>query len=125
MVQWIAGVIRKWLALTLLLRVLIVGSVGLNVTSLKWTGPDPEGSEALPKIPSQIEYNDKVQRAAEIGLTSEEIPNPMLSRDGTVAETPTPQSSMLTWTLIGSFLEATQETAERRKLQMMIPVRPL
>lgn len=77
-------------------------AVGLNVTSLKWTGPDPEGSEALPKIPPQIEYNDKVQRAADIGLTSEEIPNPMLSRDG-------------------SFLEATQDIAERRKLQMMIP----
>lgn len=48
-----------------------MSSVGLNVTSLKWTGPDPEGSEALPKIPLQIEYNDKIERAAAIGLGEE------------------------------------------------------
>lgn len=79
---------RRWLALMLLLRLLTRDSVGLNVTSLKWTGPDPEGSEALPKIPPQIEYNDKVQRTADIRLTNEEVPSNFLpSRNGTDPET--------------------------------------
>lgn len=81
---------RRWLPLMLLLRVLTMGSVGLNVTSLKWTGPDSEGSEALPRIPPQIEYNDKVQRAADIGLANEETPSIMLSRNGTDKEIPAP-----------------------------------
>lgn len=74
----------------LLLRVLTIGSVGLNVTSLKWTGPDSEDSEALPRIPPQIEYNDKVQRAADIELANEETPSLILSRNGTDTEIPAP-----------------------------------
>ncbi|EYE91024.1 putative meiosis specific protein Hop1 [Aspergillus ruber CBS 135680] len=77
-------------------------AVGLNVTSLKWTGPDSEGSEALPRIPLQIEYNDKVRREADIELANEEISSLTLSRNE-------------------SSLEATQDIAERQKLQMMIP----
>ncbi|KAI9932699.1 DNA binding protein [Aspergillus wentii] len=81
-------------------------SVGLQVTSLKWTGPDPEGSEAPPKIPLQIEYNDEVQRTADIGSSDKgsSILNGLGSRNG-------------------SFLEATQDITERQKLQMMIPVK--
>ncbi|KAL5355156.1 HORMA domain-containing protein [Aspergillus floccosus] len=41
-------------------------TVGLKVTSLKWTGPEPEGSEAPPRIPAQLEYNDVVRRADDI-----------------------------------------------------------
>jgi len=116
---------RKWLALTLLLRVLTMGSVGLNVTSLKWTGTGPEGSEALPRIPLQIEYNDKVQREADIGLTNEEIPNPLLSRYGTDTETPAPLITNINLAfLIDSSSETTQDIEERQKLQTMIPVRP-
>lgn len=46
---------------------LMISSVGLNVTSLKWTGPDPESSEALPEVPDQIKYNETVERAVDIG----------------------------------------------------------
>lgn len=38
------------------------------MTSLKWTGQDPEGSESLPKIPDKIDYNDTVERAKDISL---------------------------------------------------------
>lgn len=38
------------------------------MTSLKWTGQDPEGSEALPKVPDKIDYNDTVERAKDIDL---------------------------------------------------------
>lgn len=89
-VQWIVDAMRRWLSLMLLLRVLTIGSVGLNVTSLKWTGPDSEDSEALPRIPPQIEYNDKVQRAADIELANEETPSLILSRNGTDTEIPAP-----------------------------------
>jgi hypothetical protein len=41
-------------------------SVGLRVTSLKWTGPECEGSEAPPRIPAQLEYSDVVRRADDI-----------------------------------------------------------
>ena len=66
-------------------QALTMGSVGLKVTSLKWTGPDPEGSEAPPKIPEQIEYRDKMKREAEIErMDGENRPRILLSRDGTV-----------------------------------------
>lgn len=38
------------------------------MTSLKWVGPDPEGSEAVPKVPTDLEYRDVVQRSEDIGL---------------------------------------------------------
>ncbi|KAL4892689.1 HORMA domain-containing protein [Aspergillus ambiguus] len=44
-------------------------TVGLKVTSLKWTGPELEGSEAPPKIPAQLEYHDTVRRADDIGFS--------------------------------------------------------
>lgn len=47
-------------------------SVGLKVTSLKWTGPDPGSSELQPEIPPQIEYKDAVPRERDIGLAQED-----------------------------------------------------
>lgn len=47
-------------------------SVGLKVTSLKWTGPEPEDSEPIPPIPTDIEYKDTVPRAEDIGFEDEE-----------------------------------------------------
>ncbi|RJE20030.1 meiosis specific protein Hop1 [Aspergillus sclerotialis] len=77
-------------------------TVGLKVTSLKWTGPDPEGLETPPKIPEQIEYRDTVSRFADMGFEDEE------NGPGGRNES-------------GSFNEATQDIAEREKLQRMIP----
>lgn len=68
-------------------RVLTIGSVGLKVTSLKWTGPDLEGSEAPPKIPQQIEYRDKMKREADIErVDGESRPRILMSRDGTIMD---------------------------------------
>lgn len=47
--------------------------VGLKVTSLKWTGPDPEGSEIVPKVPMDLEYTDVVHRSEDIGLAEERV----------------------------------------------------
>ena len=66
-------------------QALTMGSVGLKVTSLKWTGPDLEDSEAPPKIPQQIEYRDRVKREAEIErVDGENYPCILLSRGGRV-----------------------------------------
>lgn len=43
------------------------------MTSLKWTGPDPEGSETIPKVPMNLEYRDVVHRSEEIGLAEEKF----------------------------------------------------
>lgn len=47
---------------------LIVSSVGLKVTSLKWIGQEPKGSEAFPRVQEKIEYNDTVERVKEISI---------------------------------------------------------
>lgn len=78
-------------------QTLTMSSVGLKVTSLKWTGPDLEGSEAPPKIPEQIEYRDKMKREAEIErVNGESRPRILMSRDGTVMDQYLFQLSMLT-----------------------------
>ncbi|KAB8204311.1 meiosis specific protein Hop1 [Aspergillus parasiticus] len=91
-------------------------TVGLRVTSLKWTGPDPEGSEALPTVPSDIEYTDEVPRADDIGFVDEpsnlrrtEAGNDHLSLD-----------QSLTYRDDSSFQETTQDIADRQKLQNMM-----
>ncbi|KAE8386892.1 meiosis specific protein Hop1 [Aspergillus alliaceus] len=96
-------------------------TVGLRVTSLKWTGPDPEGSEALPTVPAQIEYNDEVPRSDDIGFIDKPStlhqskagsgagPNDQLDVD---------QSS--TCHDASGFQEATQDIADRHKLQNMM-----
>ena len=97
-------------------------SVGLKVTSLKWTGPDPEGLETPPKIPEKIEYRDAVSRFADMGFEGEE--NGLGGRDDSGMSPAQALNSLLTrLALLGSFNEATQDIAERQKLQRMIPVR--
>ncbi|KKK13584.1 hypothetical protein AOCH_002751 [Aspergillus ochraceoroseus] len=75
--------------------------VGLKVTSLKWTGPEPEGSDSLPQIPPNLEYKDTVPRSDDIGV--EDCSKQQKSTDG------------------GNLHEVTQDVAERERLRMMIP----
>ncbi|KAL5337908.1 HORMA domain-containing protein [Aspergillus crustosus] len=77
-------------------------TVGLKVTSLKWTGPEPEDSEPIPPVPAEIEYKDVVPRTEDIGLDDEESK---------------PQSSQVE----GISQEATQDVIERERLRMMVP----
>ncbi|RDW65864.1 putative meiosis specific protein Hop1 [Aspergillus mulundensis] len=77
-------------------------TVGLKVTSLKWIGPEPEESESIPQIPSQIEYKDAVTRGEDIGFEDEE--NKLQNSQGE-----------------GSSQEATQDVVERERLQLMMP----
>lgn len=49
--------------------------MGLKVTSLKWVGSDLDGSEAVPKVPVDLEYQDVVQRSEDIGLSDGDILN--------------------------------------------------
>ncbi|OJJ59606.1 hypothetical protein ASPSYDRAFT_57174 [Aspergillus sydowii CBS 593.65] len=78
-------------------------TVGLKVTSLKWTGPEPEDSEPIPPIPTDIEYKDTVPRAEDIGFEDEESKL---------------RSSQIE---VGSSQEATQDVVERERLRMMMP----
>ncbi|RHZ65847.1 putative meiosis specific protein Hop1 [Aspergillus thermomutatus] len=82
-------------------------TVGLKVTSLKWTGPDPEGSEVVPKVPMDLEYRDVVRRSEDIGLAEERI----IDDDLKIQSVRSTDMSQ----------EATQDITEREKLQMMIP----
>ncbi|EAW06931.1 putative meiosis specific protein Hop1 [Aspergillus clavatus NRRL 1] len=83
-------------------------SVGLKVTSLKWVGPDPEGSEAVPKVPTDLEYRDVVQRSEDIGLADGgSLEGSQIHESVNPAGEP-PQ-------------EATQDVTERNRLQTMIP----
>lgn len=98
---------------------LIVGSVGLKVTSLRWIGPEPEGSEALPRVPDGIEYNDTVERAKDISIVDMAD---MADQNG-MHIISTRNIYILLTEGSGSLLEATQDITERQKLQRMIPVR--
>ncbi|TQB76114.1 DNA binding protein [Monascus purpureus] len=88
-------------------------TVGLKVTSLKWTGPDPGSSELQPEIPPQIEYKDAVPRERDIGFTQEDNMQADLRSEQTGA----------------SFEERTQTTqtqerqdiSAKQRLQEMIP----
>ncbi|KAL4867754.1 hypothetical protein BDV12DRAFT_170783, partial [Aspergillus spectabilis] len=78
-------------------------TVGLKVTSLKWTGPEPEDSELIPPVPAEIEYKDAVPRTEDIGFDEEETK---------------PQGSQIE---AGISQEATQDVIERERLQLMMP----
>lgn len=93
-------------------------SVGLRVTSLKWTGPDPEGSEVLPTVPSDIEYTDEVPRADDIGFVYE----PSNLRRTEAGNDHLALDQSLTYRDDSSFQEATQDIADRQKLQNMMQV---
>ncbi|KAL1859932.1 hypothetical protein Plec18170_001879 [Paecilomyces lecythidis] len=45
-------------------------TVGLKVTSLKWTGPEQDGSENVAQVPSNLQYTDDISRTEEIGISS-------------------------------------------------------
>lgn len=79
MALWTADFMRGWLD-AVDVSSLITRSVGLKVTSLKWTGPEPD-PDASPEIPQEIEYRDAVPRAADIGL-----PNDDMSRNSSRSE---------------------------------------
>ncbi|KAE8316400.1 meiosis specific protein Hop1 [Aspergillus transmontanensis] len=91
-------------------------TVGLRVTSLKWTGPDPEGSEALPTVPSDIEYTDEVPRADDIGFVDE----PSNLRRTEAGNDHLALDQSLTYRDDSSFQETTQDIADRQKLQNMM-----
>ncbi|KAL2869854.1 putative meiosis specific protein Hop1 [Aspergillus lucknowensis] len=80
-------------------------TVGLKVTSLKWTGPEPEVSESLPQIPLEIEYKDAVPRTQDIGFESE---------GRRVDSLQTAESSQ-------AVQEVTQDALERERLKSMMP----
>ncbi|KAL3475470.1 HORMA domain-containing protein [Aspergillus californicus] len=73
-------------------------TVGLKVSSLKYIGQQPEA----PQIPTQMEYNDAVPRVEDIGFEDDE-------------------SQLLNSQSTGSSQEATQDVAERERLQLMMP----
>ncbi|OOO10485.1 DNA-binding HORMA domain-containing protein [Aspergillus oryzae] len=87
-----------------------------TVTSLKWTGPDPEGSEVLPTVPSDIEYTDEVPRADDIGFVDE----PSNLRRTEAGNDHLALDQSLTYRDDSSFQEATQDIADRQKLQNMM-----
>ncbi|GAD92959.1 meiosis specific protein Hop1, putative [Paecilomyces variotii No. 5] len=45
-------------------------TVGLKVTSLKWTGPEQDSSENIAQVPSDLQYTDSISRTKEIGVSS-------------------------------------------------------
>lgn len=96
------------------------------MTSLKWTGPDPEGSEIVPKVPMDLEYRDVVHRSEDIGLAEEKINEDDLKIRCKNCHLKSDDFRRgLPLTAVRSTdmsQEATQDITEREKLQMMIPV---
>ncbi|RAL03820.1 putative meiosis specific protein Hop1 [Aspergillus ibericus CBS 121593] len=99
-------------------------TVGLKVTSLKWTGPEPEGSEAPPQIPPDLEYNDPVQRLEDIGLENkEDIMRTLGRRNSTSTENRSrPDDNLpLSPQRTNDNVVSTQDLIEKHQLQMMLP----
>lgn len=103
-------------------------SVGLRVSSMKWTGPEPEGSEALPQIPPDLEHTDVVQRMDDVGFREKESEAAInvveksnstnkdgsSTRDHVVSSTPSQEAD--------DSVETTQDAAERLQLEGMLRV---
>lgn len=53
---------------------LIGKSVGLKVTSLKWSGPDQNDSGSIKQITDDIEYSTTISREEDIGIEKDDIP---------------------------------------------------
>ncbi|PKY00797.1 putative meiosis specific protein Hop1 [Aspergillus campestris IBT 28561] len=128
-------------------------TVGLKVTSLKWTGPDPGAFEAPPQVPMDMEYSDTAQRSDDIGFPEDvsrgkESPTNASAKDNSQSsadqqmelESPHEEQSSQEAAQAGQKIvesmsptrpeippesfdseEATQDKAERIKLQMMLP----
>lgn len=150
--QWMADGIRKYL-LNFVMTLSNPCSVGLKVTSLKWTGPDPGAFEAPPQVPMDIEYSDTAQRSDDIGFPEDvfrgqESPINASAKDSSQSsadrlmtmESPhkdenTQEAAPDSQKIVGNTSqerpeippesldseEATQDKAERIKLQLMLP----
>ena len=96
------------------------------MTSLKWTGPEPEGSDAPPQIPPDLKYNDPVRRLADVGFDDkEDILRTLGSRASTTKENrsrPDDDLSLLPSRGINDNGVSTQDLVEKHQLQMMLPV---
>lgn len=88
-------------------------TVGLKVTSLKWTGPDPGSSELQPEIPPQIEYKDAVPRESDIGLAQEDNMQADLRSEQTGASFEERTQTIQT--------QERQDISAKQRLQEMIP----
>lgn len=44
-------------------------SVGLKISSLKWSGADYPSSEYVPEIPASIGYGNRIRRDEDIGIS--------------------------------------------------------
>lgn len=125
MVLWTAVLIRAW-SDPIEIASLMISSVGLKVTSLKWTGPEPEDPEVSPEIPQEIEYPDAVQRAADIGFVDENNAHNGWGTENCMTLRVMSSNYPLTViTVLGNSQEATHDVTERQKLRMMIPVSSL
>ncbi|PYI11599.1 meiosis specific protein Hop1 [Aspergillus sclerotiicarbonarius CBS 121057] len=100
-------------------------TVGLKVTSLKWTGPEPEGSEAPPQIPLGLEYNDPVRRLEDVGFEDkEDILRTLGSRASTSMEKqlrPDGDLPLSPSRTTKDNVVSTQDLIEKHQLQMMLP----
>ncbi|KAJ9401058.1 hypothetical protein DTO282F9_2006 [Paecilomyces variotii] len=80
-------------------------TVGLKVTSLKWMGPEQDGSENVAQVPSDLQYTDSISRTEEIGIS--------------------PNDAMQIVTEQNSSQESTQarhDAEEKQRLQKMMPI---
>ncbi|PYI29228.1 hypothetical protein BP00DRAFT_437798 [Aspergillus indologenus CBS 114.80] len=101
-------------------------TVGLRVSSMKWTGPEPEGSEALPQIPPDLEHTDIVQRMDDVGFKekeSEAAINVIEKSNNTNEDVPPTQDHVVSSApsqKADDSVEPTQDVAERLQLEGML-----
>ncbi|KLJ10566.1 hypothetical protein EMPG_14052 [Blastomyces silverae] len=50
-----------------------IHSVGLKISSLKWSGTDSPSSEYVPEIPADIGYSNRVRRDEDIGISEVDV----------------------------------------------------
>ncbi|KAL2009742.1 hypothetical protein VTN00DRAFT_5549 [Thermoascus crustaceus] len=81
-------------------------TVGLKVTSLKWTGPERDALENPPQIPRHIGYTDTVLRTEEVGISVEDT----IRNNALRAQSNSQEST-----------QTRQDAAARQRLQKMIP----
>ncbi|RAH55830.1 meiosis specific protein Hop1 [Aspergillus piperis CBS 112811] len=100
-------------------------TVGLKVTSLKWTRAEPEGAEPLPQIPPDLEFNDPVRRTKDIGFDDKEDILRTLGGSGSLSmENGLRQDTDLCLSLCQKAENekvSTQDLVDKHQLQMMLP----
>ncbi|EEH09193.1 conserved hypothetical protein [Histoplasma capsulatum G186AR] len=85
-----------------------IHSVGLKISSLKWSGTDYPSSEYVPEIPADIGYSDRVRRDEDVGISDVDT----AVRDLGLS---TQESSQVS-------TQTRQDEALKRDLQKMIPL---